>query len=1039
MKWSPSNVWPLWSACVLASWLVTEMAETSNSSKQDKMLETNVLVNEAIFKQVAMQLPQPASPTSNTAIQVATNTSAFDYLTVSGSEEGKLAACHRFFYEDEHLNHEYKISEVLYMGMIAKHLSMVYTDVAIHRYDSYEDLKASNGQDSDQDQCVRQLGQMVDRADKLRQQKYTSRDLNIFRVLDVFGRPPAGFIVGSTSWLGHYEECLHLEIEGQTPSERLPTRYCHALVKLRHWPKSGPMAEDLMPSLGVCLPKSCDSTNYKNKFELIKRLVEFNFRQLDQDEIIFESLYCLPEEDSPLRSISQSPKSLATACGFGIWIAVLIYATIKYELYRIERKRLRREARLVQGLTGPDSRSNSPLEETKAVGLSMGFDMKSSQGAGQKLDPVMAYVAERERHNSRYIKIYKSLSIINNLKLLFNTSKVSSLMSKTTKDNETAAEQDARELESLLADKPIIDLRALEGIKVICMAYVIMGHVLMCLTMCIKNGRDLAVSTSPSFFIANLVPAFAVNSFFTVTGLLTSYLLFKQNKSHSLFGSPLKWLAFMLYRYLRIMPMYIIVILYTKFLSRYAGSGPLWDYGTSATGQRQACENEPWLWTLLFGANFKPPLEHCIPSAWYLANDFQFFMVTPIFLSILHSNPKLGKRVLSFGMLAGYLAGFWSIINSDVEDLRPVARFMPHGFKTYVSHLSFNYTRPQYRIPAYFCGLLVGFLLHNFEQDKLGWLKRQQVKRRLETEKQAKEAREEEERNQDQLQHNPTLVEQGDSVELDDEDIPLGEDVDLNLSDSAMADEDETERQDCASPDINFDDDNDFEPNTPEDGKTAIEPVDENIEETKNDVNETDEVPISQDHKAQVSQNVSQSTGELTKPDQDDPEPIWSPILIEHGTSISLLFISLCCVTPLIGSRLPFNKFFAKLMVAFIMPSYHVLFSISIGIYLLLATTGHANKLITGLLSASLWKPFARLSLCAVLLNVEVINYLVQTNTETQTINTIYQFSFDLFAIVCTYIVATITCVLFEAPMRAALNHLLGYFMGKLSTKKKRD
>lgn len=984
--------------------------ERNRSTKEKLLDKPNTIFNQIASLQTnQIQLPKHPVADKSTEVFESSFNQTFEFLDISSSESRKLDACDKFFYQHDDLDQKFKLHEFCYMAMIAKHLSMVYTDVLIHRYDTYEDLKAASGPQVDQETCLTQLNYMVNKTENLARDKFSSRDLNMFQLLDTYGRIPPGVLVGSAAWLGQYDECIRLQINGPDGVERWPTRYCLASMKLNAWPETGAMSDELVVKAAVCLPKACDSTNYKNKYDLIRLLFEFNSRVVDKGELYTHSLYCLPDEDSPLRSISQSPKSLATACGFGIWIAILVYATIKYELYKLERARLRRAEKLAQGRTGsPDSRCVSPLEETKAVGLTMGFEVKSADNQSSDSAGLI-----KQKHSSRHIKIYKSLSIINNLKLLFNTTKTSGLMEKAETIKAEKSDIDTSQtadqyVESLLAKEPIVDLRPLEGIKVICMAYVIMGHVLMCLTMVIKNGRDLAASTSPSFFIANLVPAFAVNSFFTITGLLTSYLLFKQNKSHSLFGSPAKWLAFMLYRYLRIMPMYIIVVLYCKFLARYMGSGPIWDYGTSKTGQRNLCENESWVWTLLFGANFKPPLDHCIPSAWYLANDFQFFVVTPIFLYMLHRKPELGQLILKAGIVGGYVAGFMSIMASGVDDLRPVARFMPHGFKTYVSNLSFNYTRPQYRIPAYFCGLLVGFLLHKFEQDKISWLKRQYEKSQLEAKRvaatAAKEKVEAEARAMKSDQNERQMA---------DDDIPVEEEVELCIADSAIVvDGDYSDSSRVATPEVS--------PPLVLDGEQ---------------INGVDESSAERPDKPQV-EAADEST--VTEPDLD-LEPKWPRTLTEHGVSISLFFIFACCVTPLIGSRLPFNKFFAKLLVAIIMPSYHVLFSLSIGIYLLLATTGYGNKLLNGILAAPLWKPFSRMSLCAVLINVEVVNYLVQSNSETKYINTQFQFSFDLYAIVCTYLIATVTCVLFEAPMRAALNHMLGYILGKVTGKRKAD
>lgn len=796
-----------------------------------------------------------------------------------------------YFYGFNQTQKQRSIAEFGQLGMFAKLHTIVYNDFFSHRYDNFKELKLAGGPQIDQEVCLKQLAHLVKRSEAQVKEKYDSKDINLFRLLDSFGRVPPGLSNGNAFWIGSYSECLATEIE--LPEANSKTRYCIASVKQNSWPDN-PLTELALLKSAVCLPKACDSLNYKNKFDLIYKLMESQFREMDKDQAQLTNLYCLPDEESTLRVWWQSPRVVFTVIGFSIWFAILLYSTIKYEQLR-------------EGKAEEESCRKSEF------GLTNGFKLDETPEKRSEVDP--------------YMSIYSSLSVINNFELLFNTSKKSALLETARKLKQQSSDDNlAQNSETLVVEeRKFVDLSILEGIKVICMMYVILGHVLMCFSLVINNGRELASTTSVAFFISNLVPAFAVNSFFTITGLLTSFLLFKQNQSYSFMSNPGKWVAFIMYRYLRIMPMYMIVVLYTKTISKYTGSGPYWDYGTSSLGHRRSCEEESWFWTILFGANFKSPLNHCVATAWYLANDFQFFLVTPIFLSALNKNPKFGKKLLKFAIAAGYVAGFYSIFVTELEDLRPVARFMPQGFKTYVTNLNNNYTRPQYRIPAYLIGLLIGFNLYTYEQKKMKF----------------------------------------------------------------FADKKKNASQTLDSL-----------------------PKDSQLEGSSSKAKETESNDV------QVTE-----------------EPDWPENFKKYGLTWSIFFVTVCIATPAISAMIPFSKLSARIILAIIMPSYHVLFSLSVGIYIILATTGSGYKLINKCLSASFWKPLSRLSLCAVLVNVEVIIYLAQSNTHAQYLDNKYHLAMNILSIFLTYIVAIAVCVLFEAPMRAALNHLLKYAFSKVTTR----
>lgn len=454
----------------------------------------------------------------------------------------------------------------------------------------------------------------------------------------------------------------------------------------------------------------------------------------------------------------------------------------------------------------------------------------------------------------------------------------------------------------------------IDGIKVISTSYIITGHVIMCIVILIKESRS-ALREHPSFIMTSQMPAFAVNSFFCITGILTSFQILTLNSSQTFIHEPKKWFMILVVRYLRVMPIYLVMVAYAKYMAKYTGQGPFWDYSTSDLSIRRTCEEESWLPSLLFLANFKHPFDHCIPSAWYLANDFQFFLLAPFLLYLLAKKPQLGRTVLKMSALGSFVANFFSIFLAAPDyDLTPVAKFSPNAFKSYITLLSHNYTQPQYRISAYLIGLLMGHWLFTYIR---------------------KEAK---------IQQQQTTL---DKKETDD--------------------------------------------------NNNIQPV---VEQTTKESHEP-------------TQFVK------TKEQQEEFWWFnWSTWAI-FGTIILLPLI------PLIGARLPMNKLMARFMISLVMPGYHVIFALSVGGFVLSTATGKTENPLTRFLSLNFWKPLARISLTVVLINIEVIQYLVQSQQYAMDFTNHSMTMFCIYSILSVYMVAIPFSLLFETPSRAIVNILL--------------
>lgn len=137
---------------------------------------------------------------------------------------------------------------------------------------------------------------------------------------------------------------------------------------------------------------------------------------------------------------------------------------------------------------------------------------------------------------------------------------------------------------------------------------------------------------------------------------------------------------------------------------------------------------------------------------------------------------------------------------------------------------------------------------------------------------------------------------------------------------------------------------------------------------------------------------------------------------------------------PFIGASFTACRFQARILLSFFVLLCHVLFAVATANYILISPTGDGNKLITSVLSSSIRKPLARISLCAVLVNIEVVDYFIQTTKYTlkQLNNNDRVFFINLASILITYLVVLVGCILFEAPLREISNLVLAQIIKKI-------
>ncbi|XP_022102682.1 nose resistant to fluoxetine protein 6-like [Acanthaster planci] len=219
------------------------------------------------------------------------------------------------------------------------------------------------------------------------------------------------------------------------------------------------------------------------------------------------------------------------------------------------------------------------------------------------------------------------------------------------------------------------NLGALNGIRVISMWWIILGHTFSyALVGYYDNTRFIFDKVTLSFLFNGVINAYvAVDTFFFLSGLLLTYLTLKHLKKSS---GRLNWFLFYLHRFIRLTPAYMVSIAIWASLAIHFGQGPAKKNFFEAAAD--ACRKYWWT-NLLYINNLYPfpgDIEfQCHSWAWYLANDMQFFIISPIIIYLLY-NAYNNNTVVVYG-------------SATVDII---------------------YGKPYCRIPAYLVGMVFGYI-----------------------------------------------------------------------------------------------------------------------------------------------------------------------------------------------------------------------------------------------------------------------------------------------------------------------------------------
>ncbi|XP_062571953.1 LOW QUALITY PROTEIN: nose resistant to fluoxetine protein 6-like [Saccostrea cucullata] len=502
------------------------------------------------------------------------------------------------------------------------------------------------------------------------------------KMLDASAKIPTGVMNLDLNWYGSYDECYSdstvVGSMGFLPSKQSPVKgqYCTVSLNLPLPPNIKMFLAALQNpgaiKAGMCFPKSCSTD------DLLRAVNTFLYAiPLGEARVTAYPITCpTPAEDDKLET-----STIVVIVILAIFLLLILVGTLYDVILKIKIRR--RKANYEKHESKENKSFSSPVTSYK-LRVDLG-DIQRPTTEEKKSEPGVLG------------KIMLSFSAYTNGKKILNTS------------------------------QPKGSLTAINGIRFLSMSWVILGHTLSFILGNTSNTLvyyyDFMGRISSQVIFNALV---SVDTFFVLSGLLTSYLLLKQMSKTK---GRINWFLFYFHRFWRLTPVYMMVI------GMYVTIYPHLVFGPNKPAPDETCKRAWWK-NLLYIDNFFGYKDLCLGWSWYLNNDMQFYVLSPVMIVI--SSCKYGNSGKYF---------FNKILGAIVTLVFLLAATITPGVLSYVKNLPVHtigggpkdadraayfedyYIVPYCRMGPYICGIITGYILYktkckcrmNIFVNLLGW------------------------------------------------------------------------------------------------------------------------------------------------------------------------------------------------------------------------------------------------------------------------------------------------------------------------------
>ncbi|KAH8319680.1 hypothetical protein KR074_003519 [Drosophila pseudoananassae] len=247
------------------------------------------------------------------------------------------------------------------------------------------------------------------------------------------------------------------------------------------------------------------------------------------------------------------------------------------------------------------------------------------------------------------------------------------------------------------------EIPIMNGLRSICAFWILIFHVVWYMYFTVHNKTVLISYAEKALFQYVSTAPLLVDVFFTISGFLQTYNFLRNAKQveevrgNGLWGNIKLYGKLLFHRYLRLGPLYLVVVGSVDLAFSYIG-----DVSVYHINERfdELC-TQHWWRNLLFIQNLFDHRELCANWSWSLACDMQFFLLANLMLFVYAKHPKTAKVLTLTGLLATITWSYGIGINYKFE----------FSFDSTYATGTQIYTSPFVRILPYIVGAIAAWCL----------------------------------------------------------------------------------------------------------------------------------------------------------------------------------------------------------------------------------------------------------------------------------------------------------------------------------------
>uniref|UniRef100_A0AAF5Q6L7 Acyltransferase n=2 Tax=Wuchereria bancrofti TaxID=6293 RepID=A0AAF5Q6L7_WUCBA len=248
------------------------------------------------------------------------------------------------------------------------------------------------------------------------------------------------------------------------------------------------------------------------------------------------------------------------------------------------------------------------------------------------------------------------------------------------------------------------------GMRFLSMVWTVIGHSFIFVQAYLDNVEEYKDDMVDHFYnqwITNFT--LGVDTFLVLSATLTAFTWFTKihrNLSETVptWTSYGYWLRYYRHRIIRLWPAYIYVLVDVGMRASIQHFHPMWP----PTDPAVQCPKHWWENVLFVNSLFE---NRCMPWTWYIGTEFIYYLLSPIFLLLLHKVPRVGLAVSVITIMSSSFLNIFGMIHWNFPPTQLLWR-QPEIFSAdFIKHHVLMYIKPQYRIGPYIVGLLLGYYL----------------------------------------------------------------------------------------------------------------------------------------------------------------------------------------------------------------------------------------------------------------------------------------------------------------------------------------